>query len=146
MFTTPPAGTPVEPTNGVRYYYRRQIYPATPSTGTDFQPGREVQWRFQASGQHAFVPQESRLVARVRVEKSNDNGVTWAQEVESSVRYACDPLTRLVDQARLSINGTTVDNVPTDVQDISTIQLRLEGTKAGPDARPRPLPYGRALM
>ena len=131
MFTTPPAGTPVEPTNGVRYYYRRQIYPATPSTGTDFQPGREVQWRFQASGQHAFVPQESRLVARVRVEKSNDNGVTWAQEVESSVRYACDPLTRLVDQARLSINGTTVDNVPTDVQDISTIQLRLEGTKAG---------------
>ena len=131
MFTTPPAGTPVEPTNGVRYYYRRQIYPATPSVGTDFQPGREVQWRFQASGQHAFVPQESRLVARVRVEKSNDNGVTWAQEVESSVRYACDPLTRLVDQARLSINGTTVDNVPTDVQDISTIQLRLEGTKAG---------------
>jgi hypothetical protein len=131
MFTTPPAGTPVEPTNGVRYYYRRQIYPATPSTGADFQPGREVQWRFQASGQHAFVPQESRLVARVRVEKSNDNGASWDQDVESSVRYACDPLTRLVDQARLSINGTTVDNVPTDVQDISTIQLRLEGTKAG---------------
>ena len=68
MFETPPAGTPVEPTNGVRYYYRQQVYPATPSTGPNFTPGREVQWRFQASS-HAFVPQESRLVARVRVDK-----------------------------------------------------------------------------
>jgi hypothetical protein len=130
MFQTPPAGTPVEPTNGVRYYYRQQIYPATPSTGPNFTPGREVQFRFQASS-HAFVPQESRLMARVRVDKSNDNGATWTQAVEPSLRYAADPLSRLFDQARLSVNGTTVDNVSTDVQDISTIQLRLEGTKAG---------------
>ena len=25
MFQTPPAGTPVEPTNGVRYYYRQTV-------------------------------------------------------------------------------------------------------------------------
>lgn len=131
MFETQPAGTPIEPSNSVRYYYRRQIYPATPSTGPNHVAGREVQWRFQASGQHAFVPQESRLVARVRVDKSNDNGATWTQEVEKSIRYAADPLSRLYDQARLSINGTTVDNVSSDVQDISTIQLRLEGTKPG---------------
>ena len=111
MFTTPPAGTPVEPTNGVRYYYRRQVYPATPSTKENFQSGREIQWRFQASGQHAFVPQESRLCARVRVEKSANNGTTWAVAAEDSIRYAADPLSRLIDQARLSINGTTVDNV-----------------------------------
>ena len=53
------------------------------------------------------------------------------QAVEKSFRYAADPLTRLFDQARLSINSTTVSNVPTSVQDISTIQLRLEGTAAG---------------
>ena len=46
MFETPPAGTPVEPTNGVRYYYRQQVDPATHSTGPNFTPGREVQWRF----------------------------------------------------------------------------------------------------
>jgi hypothetical protein len=62
-------------------------------------------------------------MAPVRVGKSTDDGANWNQEVESSIRYARDPLTRLVDQARLSINGTTVDDVPTDVQDISTIQL-----------------------
>jgi hypothetical protein len=131
MFETAPAGTPIEPTHSVRSYYRRQIYPATPSTGESHVAGREIQWRFQASGQHAFVPQESRLVAQVRVDKSNDNGVTWTQAVEKSIRYACDPLSRLYDQARLSINGVTVDNVSSDVGDISTIQLRLEGTKAG---------------
>ena len=93
MFETPPAGTPVEPTNAVRYYYRQQIYPATPSTGPNFTPGREVQFRFQASS-HAFVPQESRLMARVRVDKSNDNGASWTQAVEPSIRYAADPLSR----------------------------------------------------
>eukprot|EP01043_Picozoa_sp_COSAG02_P033311 COSAG02_NODE_2266_length_9286_cov_2.788723_11_plen_545_part_00 len=131
MFETAPAGTPIEPTHSVRSYYRRQIYPATPSTGENHVAGREIQWRFQASGQHAFVPQESRLVAQVRVDKSNDGGATFDQGVEKSIRYACDPLSRLYDQARLSINGVTVDNVSSDVGDISTIQLRLEGTKAG---------------
>ena len=126
MFETQPAGTPIEPSNSVRYYYRRQIYPATPSTGPNHVAGREVQGRFQASGQHAFVPQESRLVARVRVDKSNNNGATWTQAVEKSIRYAADPLSRLYDQARLSINGTTVDNVSSDVQDIYTIQYNLQ--------------------
>ena len=120
MFQTPPAGTPIEPNNGVRYYYRRQIFPATPASKDNFQPGREVSWRFNAAGQHAFVPQESRLVAKVKIERSNDNFVANFQAVEKSFRYAADPLTRLFDQARLSINGTTVSNVPTSVQDIST--------------------------
>ena len=57
MFTTPPAGTPVEPNNGVRYYYRRQIHPSTTADKENFEANREVSWRFSASGQHAFVPQ-----------------------------------------------------------------------------------------
>lgn len=126
MFETPPAGSPVEPTNSVRYYYRQQVYPSTPSTGPSLPAGREVPWRFQASS-YAFVPQESRLVARVLVDKSADNGATWARDVEPSIRYAADPLTRLFDQARLStctcINGTMVDNISTDVQDISASLL-----------------------
>jgi hypothetical protein len=47
------------------------------------------------------------------------------QEVEQSIRYAADPV------SRLSINGTTVANTPTNVQDISALQIRLEGTEAG---------------
>jgi len=71
------------------------------------------------------------LCARVRVDKSADGGATFVQGVEKSIRYATDPLTRQYDQARLSINGVTVDNVSSDVGDISAIQLRLEGTKVG---------------
>jgi hypothetical protein len=51
--------------------------------------------------------------------------------VEQSIRYATDPVSRLFDQSRLSINGTTVANTPTNVQDISALQIRLEGTEAG---------------
>ena len=32
MFQTPPAGTPIEPNNGVRCYYRRQILLPTPAS------------------------------------------------------------------------------------------------------------------
>ena len=131
MFTTPPAGTPVEPNNGVRYYYRRQIFPSTTADKENFEANREVSWRFSASGQHAFVPQESNLVLKVKIQKSNDNFVANFQEVEKSIRYAADPVSRLFDQSRLSINGTTVANTPTNVQDISALQIRLEGTEAG---------------
>ena len=131
MFTTPPAGTPVEPNNGVRYYYRRQIFPSTTADKENFAANREVSWRFSASGQHAFVPQESNLVLKVKIQKSNDNFTNNFQEVEQSIRYAADPVSRLFDQSRLSINGTTVANTPTNVQDISALQIRLEGTEAG---------------
>ena len=71
-------------------------------------------------------------MAKVKVQKSDDGSFApgHVTTVEQSVRYAADPLTRLFDQSRLSINGTTVANCPTNLQDISTIQLRLEGTKA----------------
>ena len=131
MFTTPPAGTPLAPNNNVRYYYRRQIQTATPSTKDEHVAGRECAWRFAASGQHAFVPQESRLVAKVRVQKSTDGGATYDAAPEASVRYAADPLSRLYDQARLSINGTTVASTATNLQEVANIQLSLEGTKAG---------------
>jgi hypothetical protein len=77
------------------------------------------------------VPQESNLVLKVKIQKSNDNFVADFQEVEKSIRYAADPVSRLFDQSRLSINGTTVANTPTNVQDISALQIRLEGTEAG---------------
>ena len=131
MFTTPPAGAPLAPNNSVRYYYRRQVFTATPSTKDDHVAGRECSWRFAASGQHAFVPQESRLVAKVKVQKSVDGGTTYAAAPEASVRYAADLLSRLYDQARLSINGTTVASTATNVQEVAHIQLALEGTQAG---------------
>ena len=87
MFTTAPAGTPVEPNNGVRYHYRRQIHPSTTADKENFSANREVAWRFSASGQHAFVPQESNLVLKVKVQKSNDNFTNNFQEVEQSIRY-----------------------------------------------------------
>ena len=50
MFETAPAGTPIEPTHSVRSYYRRQIYPATPSTGENHVAGRETQWKIPCHG------------------------------------------------------------------------------------------------
>ena len=77
----------MEPNNGVQYYYHRQIFPSTTADKEDFEANREVSWRFSASGQHAFVPQESNLVLKVKIQKSNDNFVANFQEAEKSIHY-----------------------------------------------------------
>ncbi len=127
-FVAPPAGTPVEPSTSARYYYRRQIFSRNPVTGTSFKAGTNVNFNFEASGGHYFVPQESRIVAKMKVFKN-----AQSQKLERTVRFATDPVTSMFSSAQLSVNGTTVESHANNVDDISRIQLRTEQTKAGAD-------------
>ena len=126
-FVAQPAGTPVAPSTSARYYYRRQVYSRNPVTQGNFVSGRNVNFNFEASGGHYFVPQESRVVAKLKI-KANDGS-----KLERSVRFACDPVSNMFSAAQLSINGTTVESHANNVDDIARIQLRTEHTKAGAD-------------
>jgi len=126
-FVAQPAGTPVAPSTSARYYYRRQVYSRNPVTDGNFASGRNVNFNFEATGGHYFVPQESRIVAKLKIRKSDGT------KLERSVRFACDPLSNMWSAAQLAINGTTVESHANNVDDIARIQLRTEHTKAGAD-------------
>ena len=126
-FVAQPAGTPVAPSTSARYYYRRQVYSRNPVTQGNFVAGRNVNFSFESSGGHYFVPQESRIVAKLKI-RANDG-----TKLERSVRFACDPVSSMWSSAQLSINGTTVESHANNVDDIARIQLRTEHTKAGAD-------------
>jgi hypothetical protein len=126
-FVAQPAGTPVAPSTSARYYYRRQVYSRNPVTQGNFVAGRNVNFNFESSGGHYFVPQESRIVAKLKI-RANDG-----TKLERSVRFACDPVSSMWSSAQLSINGTTVESHANNVDDIARIQLRTEHTKAGAD-------------
>ena len=126
-FVAQPAGTPVAPSTSARYYYRRQVYSRNPVTQGNFASGRNVNFNFEATGGHYFVPQESRIVVKLKI---NANDKT---KLEQSVRFACDPVSSMWSSAQLAINGTTVESHANNVDDIARIQLRTEHTKAGAD-------------
>ena len=131
-FLGTPAGTPVAPSTSARYYFRRQIFSRNPVTKDQFTPGQTVNFDFSASGGHYFVPQESRIVAKLKIGKTIASGNVTAK-LDKTVRFACDPVSNMFDQAQISINGTTVENHTNDVADVARIQLRTEATKAGAD-------------
>ena len=127
-FLATPAQTPIAPTSNARYYYRRQIHSRVPITASNWSGGKTAQFNFEASGGHMLVPNESRLVMRIKVTDST-NG-----KLHKSVRFATDPVTNAFNAALLSVNGTTVSSTASDLKDISLLQLRTEGTKSGEQA------------
>ena len=125
----PPAGTDVPPSSDTRYFYRRQVYSRNPVTGTNFVGGRTVNFQAEASGGHYLVPSECRIVAKLKVLNNAGNG-----PVEQSVRFATDPIhCGLFNAGMLSINGTTVESVASNMRDVSLLQLRMDSTTAGAD-------------
>eukprot|EP01048_Picozoa_sp_COSAG05_P004531 COSAG05_NODE_248_length_12946_cov_85.003737_6_plen_509_part_00 len=132
-FIAQPAGTPVAPSTSARYYYRRQVYSRNPVTQGNFVSGRNVNFNFEASGGHYFVPQESRIVAKLKIKATDGTSPPTLSKLERSVRFACDPVSNMWSAAQLSINGTTVESHANNVDDIARIQLRTEHTKAGAD-------------
>ena len=130
FFNAPPAGAPVPPASQVSHYYRKVVYARSTIDGNIATiAGKEAQFSAEVGGRHWLVPQETRLVAKLKV--TRDDGTTAP---DPSVRFACDPVARLFSSGRLSIQGTTVESHGADIQDISTIQLRTEGTRAGLDS------------
>ena len=125
----PPAGTSVPPSSDTRYFYRRQVYSRNPVTGTNFVGGRTVNFQAEASGGHYLVPSECRIVAKLKVLNTAGDG-----PVEQSVRFATDPIhCGLFNAGMLSINGTTVESVASNMRDVSLLQLRMDSTTAGAD-------------
>ena len=127
-FTAPPAGTEVPPSSDARYFYRRQAYSRNPVTGGNWQGGKSVSFVAEASGGHFLVPSECRIVARLLVKNSA------GRQLEQSVRFATDPIhCGLFNAGMLSINGTTVESVASNMRDQSLLQLRMDNTSAGAD-------------
>jgi hypothetical protein len=120
----------VPPASQVSHYYRKVVYPRNAVSGAiNTLSGREAQFSAEVGGRHWAVPQETRVVAKFKVTKAD--GTTAP---DASVRFACDPVARMFSSGRFSIQGTTIESHGADIQDISTIQLRTEGTRAGLDS------------
>ena len=127
-FQAPPAGTDVPPSSDARYFYRRQVYSRNPVTDTNFVGGRTVNFQAEASGGHYLVPSECRIVAKLLVTNSTGG------QLEKSVRFATDPIhTGMFSAGMLSINGTTVESVASNMRDVALLQLRMDNTSAGAD-------------
>ena len=126
-FIPAPAGTPIAPNTSARYYTRQQIFSRVPITGSNFTSGKNCSFVVEATGGRFLVPQESRIVAKLKIKA---NGGT---KLPKSVRFACDPVSNMFSAAMLSVNGTTVTSTASNVADISRLQLRTEHTKAGAD-------------
>jgi hypothetical protein len=125
-FLPTPAGTAVQPSTQAKYYYRQQVFSRNPVTGANFGPGKTVNFNFEASP-HYFVPQETRIVAKLTVKAAN------GAKLSKSVRFAADPINAMWSSSMLSINGTTVESHAANCDDVSRIQIRTEQTKAGAD-------------
>jgi len=127
-FQAPPAGTDVPPGSDARYFYRRQAYSRNPVTEGNFVGGRSVNFTAEASGGHYLVPSECRIVAKLLVTSSEGT------QLEKSVRFATDPIhTGMFSAGMLSINGTTVESVASNMRDVALLQLRMDNTSAGAD-------------
>ena len=127
-FQAPPAGTDVPPSSDARYFYRRQVYSRNPVTDSNFVGGRTVNFQAEASGGHYLVPSECRIVAKLLVTNSTGG------QLEKSVRFATDPIhTGMFSAGMLSINGTTVESVASNMRDVALLQLRMDNTSAGAD-------------
>eukprot|EP01043_Picozoa_sp_COSAG02_P044690 COSAG02_NODE_4016_length_5901_cov_42.404688_5_plen_558_part_00 len=127
-FQAPPAGTEVPPSSDTRYFYRRQHFSRNPVTEGNWAGGKTVNITAEASGGHYLVPSECRIVAKILVKSST------GQQLEKSVRFATDPIhSGMFSAGMLSINGTTVESVASNMRDQSIMQLRMDNTTAGAD-------------
>ena len=138
---TPPAGTDLPPRNGnVQRYETRQIYPRNPVLGTSWSPGREVVFQFESSPADGWlVPSESKLYCRFKVGTKGDSTADFptfptADKNAHSLRFAASPLYGLLDSAKYSMNGTTIQSVSSGaLSDHAQFQLRLTGTRDSHD-------------
>ena len=125
IYEVPPAGTSFMPRR-IDSVHTRQIYPRTPSAGSDFQSGRTIQFAWKATPTDMCLLNECRLVAKLKV--TDGDGSTAVAE---SLRFQSDPLAALFSQARLSINGIVVSSCGANYPALSNIHARTHTTVEG---------------
>ena len=128
---TPPAGSDLPPRNGnVQYYSSRQIFPRNSVTGNDWKVGREIVFNFESDPASGWlVPDQSKLYMRFKVRTKGADTVPDSD----ALRFAAAPLWGLVDAARWSMNGTTVQAVSGNVDSHAQLQLRMMGSRESHD-------------
>ena len=129
---TPAAGSALPPRNGnVQRYETRYVYPRNSVTGaTGWLPGREAVFQFESDPASGWlVPSESKLYVRGTLGTKADASKIPAH----SIRFAASPLFGMLDQARYSMNGTTVQSVSGDLDTHAQLQLRLSGNRESHD-------------
>eukprot|EP01047_Picozoa_sp_COSAG01_P077075 COSAG01_NODE_13753_length_1540_cov_111.401804_2_plen_126_part_00 len=117
-WVTPPAGSDLPPRNGnVQRYFSSQIFPRNTVTGSSWKPGREIVFQFESSPADGWiVPSESKIYTRFKVGTKGAAGVfpTAAKNAHALRLKAC-PTYGLLDSAKYSMNGTTVQSVSGDL-------------------------------
>jgi hypothetical protein len=135
-WVTPPAGSDLPPRNGnVQRYFSSQIFPRNTVTGSSWKPGREIVFQFESSPADGWiVPSESKIYTRFKVGTKGTAGVfpTAANNAHSLRLKAC-PTYGLLDSAKYSMNGTTVQSVSGDLSKVAQFQLRLTGSRDSHD-------------
>jgi hypothetical protein len=135
-WVTPPAGSDLPPRNGnVQRYFSSQIFPRNTVTGSSWKPGREIVFQFESSPADGWiVPSESKIYTRFKVGTKHTPGVfpTAAKNAHSLRLKAC-PTYGLLDSAKYSMNGTTVQSVSGDLSKVAQFQLRLTGSRDSHD-------------
>eukprot|EP01047_Picozoa_sp_COSAG01_P108346 COSAG01_NODE_37272_length_505_cov_11.302956_1_plen_141_part_10 len=135
-WVTPPAGSDLPPRNGnVQRYFSSQIFPRNTVTGASWKPGREIVFQFESSPADGWiVPSESKIYTRFKVGTKGTAGVfPTAAKNAHSLRFKACPTYGLLDSAKYSMNGTTVQSVSGDLSKVAQFQLRLTGSRDSHD-------------
>ena len=130
-WNTPPAGSDLPPRNGsVARYETRAIYPRNTVTGADWKVGRELVFQFDSDPASGWlVPSETKLYCKFRVKTAAGDAIP-----SHALRFAASPLYGMLDGARYSMNGTTIQSVQGDgVETNAHLQLRLSGSREAHD-------------
>jgi len=120
-----PAGQPFQSSKINRIQVTRQVHSRVPITGSHFQSGRSCSFAFSSSPTDCWLPSESRLVVRMKVDNASSG------DVSDSVRFQYDPLNSMFDAASHQCQSVTVDSCGSNLVDLSNIQHRLDSSKDG---------------
>ena len=120
-----PAGQPFQSSKINRIQVTRQVHSRVPITGSHFQSGRSCSFAFSSSPTDCWLPSESRLVVRMKVDNASSG------RVSESVRFQYDPLNSMFDAASHQCQSVTVDSCGSNLVDLSNIQHRLDSSKDG---------------
>jgi hypothetical protein len=134
-WTTPAAGTELPPRNAnVQYYQTRHIYPRNVVTGNSWQVGKECIFQFESDPASGWlVPDQTKLYCRFRVGAHNAADADLGTVPSKAIRLAACPLLGMFDNARWSMNGTTIQSVSGDLDTIGQLQLRMRGSRESQD-------------
>ena len=134
-WTTPPAGSELPPRNAnVQYYQTRHIYPRNVVTGNSWQVGKEAIFQFESDPASGWlVPDQTKLYCRFRVGAHNAANDVLGTVPSKAIRLAACPLLGMFDNARWSMNGTTIQSVSGDLDTIGQLQLRMRGSRESQD-------------